>query len=330
MSRQRVLLRADASKSIGFGHFVRSLALANYLKEDYDCYFFTFNPVDLQPSEYQRTEILRVCRYIEISADCYETYDAQFLAELRADDIVVLDNYYFSTEFQKEIRARGCKLVCIDDLHDRHFVADALLTGCPLEISKFSIEPYTLFCSGIEHSFLRPPFLSVGERERRQSAVKKIVLAMGGADPFRLTDKILRILKTLRYNFEISIIAGDTVSVHEDLSEGVKVYQRVNAEAIVRIFSEADLGIFPASTICIEALACSLPAAVGWYVDNQADLYKYGVSHNLFLPLGNLLDYESALIPRIESAVTSNNKIMPSHIDFNKGKQDIINIFRRL
>ena len=41
--------------------------------------------------------------------------------------IVVLDGYHFDTNYQTKIKQKGCKLVCIDDLHDKHFVADIII-----------------------------------------------------------------------------------------------------------------------------------------------------------------------------------------------------------
>jgi spore coat polysaccharide biosynthesis predicted glycosyltransferase SpsG len=53
-----------------------------------------------------------------------------FLSFLKGDEIVFLDNYFFTTDYQREIKERGCKLVCIDDMHDEHYVADVVLGFC--------------------------------------------------------------------------------------------------------------------------------------------------------------------------------------------------------
>ena len=37
--KQRVYFRADGHAKMGLGHVIRSLALAEMLKEDFDCYF---------------------------------------------------------------------------------------------------------------------------------------------------------------------------------------------------------------------------------------------------------------------------------------------------
>ena len=41
---QKIYFRADASATIGYGHFIRTLALADMLKDDFDCTFFSAGP----------------------------------------------------------------------------------------------------------------------------------------------------------------------------------------------------------------------------------------------------------------------------------------------
>ena len=62
--KQKIFFRADADSSIGYGHFVRTLALADILKDNFDCIFFTQTP-----SPYQRQEIENVCRCYPLPSD---------------------------------------------------------------------------------------------------------------------------------------------------------------------------------------------------------------------------------------------------------------------
>ena len=48
---KKIFFRADAGYNIGYGHFVRTLALADILKKDFDCTFFTCHPTKHQINE---------------------------------------------------------------------------------------------------------------------------------------------------------------------------------------------------------------------------------------------------------------------------------------
>lgn len=329
MNPQRIILRADGSGKTGYGHFIRSLALASYLKDDFDCHFSTYNSVEPMPTDYQIAEIAKVCDYVPIVGRNLDEANADFLRELLPDDVVVLDNYYYTTDYQQAIKDKGCKLVCIDDMHDRHMVCDLLLTSCPLKRENFSMEQSSKFVGGIEWAFLREPFLKPLKIRNITKTIEKVVIAMGGADPFHLTDKMIKIVKFVLPEAEIHVMAGDTVEISEESARVAIIHRRINADEIVEMFDNAELGILPASTVCMEAFSRKLPVAAGYYVDNQEEFYKYGVENKLFSPLGNLLDDTSAITDRLREVV-ENNRPLPFVIDFRKQKGKIIQLFKEL
>ena len=154
--KPKIIFRADGGPTIGMGHFIRTLALAEMLKDDFYCIYATQSP-----TYYQINEIEGVCHErIDLPAD--ETHFNVFIDLLKGDEIVVLDNYYFSTEYQRAIKAKGCKLVCIDDMHDKHFVADVIVNHAPISSSNYSATAYTKLLLGFNYALLRQDFLKSG------------------------------------------------------------------------------------------------------------------------------------------------------------------------
>ena len=155
MPNKKVILRADGNSEIGMGHFYRTLALGEMLKNDFECIFATQTPVRQQINELKKT----FGNLINLPAN--DTHFNQFLNHLNGNEIVVLDNYYFDTSYQKKIQDKGCKLVCIDDIHDKHYVADIVINHAPgLNKSVFSTENYTKLLLGLDYTLLRKDFLS--------------------------------------------------------------------------------------------------------------------------------------------------------------------------
>ncbi|MDE7402206.1 MAG: hypothetical protein K2M87_02205 [Muribaculaceae bacterium] len=324
--RPRALLRADAGRSIGFGHYVRTCAMAAYMADDYDCTIFSRNPEGGDLSPFQRSLLGKAgfMAYPDRDAGDLGKYNLWFLDQIRADDLVVLDNYFHTTEYMNQVKRRCRALVCIDDMHDRHFPADAVLTFCPLEERDFDLAPYTRFRGGIEWSFLRLPFLKPLTTTPRDS--ERIVMAMGGADPLGLTEKMLGILSEIAPSKQIDVIAGDTVKVSP--RPGVRIHRGADASEIAGIFDQSSLGIFPASTICVEALSRRLPIAAGYFVDNQEEIYADGVKRGWFMPLGSFRDSSAEIAQRIEPALRNirEGAHTAPQIDFQKTRTELLTL----
>lgn len=297
--KKKVYFRADAGQSIGYGHFIRSLALADMLKDDFDCTFFTQTP-----TEYQKQEAERVCPLVALPAD--DSKFSLFLKQLKGDEIVVLDNYFFTSEYQLQIKQRGCKLVCIDDMHDKHFYADVIINHCINTCNEYAAEPETKFFLGAKWALLRTPFLTSKTTLKDK---RHWVITFGGSDPNNLTMKFVSVLCKLFPEVVISVMVGDGYKYSDTLKSflGVNVLNKLSAQQVADLFSSADNVICSASSVCYEALACGCNVFAGYYVDNQIDFYNNLVSYGLINPLGNLLDDEvdCNLIPSV------NGKSMP-------------------
>jgi len=285
INSRKIFFRADAGPQIGYGHFIRTLALADMLKENSDCVFVTVNPTD-----YQINEMNKVCRFISLQA---ENHFDSFLSLLQGEEIVVLDNYFFTTDYQRKIKKKDCKLVCIDDLHDKHYVADVVINQGVSEQSLFDAENYTRLCLGLEWALLRKPFLeatTLASQRIYSDKTEKITVSFGGADYYGLTEKMIRILLQIDSIKKIDAIVGDSFQFGEEWNNEKKVtlYKQIPAEKISELFLNCDLAILSASTICIEALACGTRVAAGWYVDNQKDFYDYLIRNKYITGLGNI------------------------------------------
>lgn len=235
------------------------------LKDDFECVFYT-----QFPSEYQRKECAKVCKLVELPAD--DTRLQLFLDSLIGDEIVVLDNYFYTTDYQKAIKEKGCKLVCIDDPHGIHYVCDALLSHGSGIASDFDIESKTRLCLGNDWAMLRKPFLRPVDWDHHRN--NDIVVNFGGADPFHITELIVRLLLQLKLNYSIKVILGDKVYLSDECRGSVEALQNLSAEQMAQLFDDSSFGIFAASTVCLEAQSRGLPMIVGYYVDNQEEYYN--------------------------------------------------------
>jgi len=161
--KKRVVFRADGDAEIGYGHFIRTLGIAGLINEDFDCIYAT-----QAPTEYQLNEIHKVCNgVIELSKD--EKHFDEFLTHLKKEDIVVLDNYFFDFDYQLLIKAKGCKVVYIDDYNDRNYICDALINNIPgFPAESFTRKEYTKLYLGTDYALLRKEFFNPELRQIKE------------------------------------------------------------------------------------------------------------------------------------------------------------------
>ncbi len=292
MAKRTIVFRVDGSTTIGMGHFTRTLALAEMLNEHFYCVFAT-----RQPTEYQTSEIGKVCSgQIDLPAD--DSHFDRFLEYLQGNEIVVLDNYYYTTEYQEAIKSKGCKLVCIDDMHDKHFVADIVINHAEgINSNCYSKESYTKLLLGFQHALIRKEFRRpVGKYEKQYSCL----LIMGSADPFNLSKKFIQILKENNLEKPVAVVSASKPEAPE-----VLWFSRLNALEISDLMDKSEFGIFPASTVAIEACARQLPFICGYYVDNQKYIYNGIKKSKLSICIGDLNNLDETLMAESLSLIKS-------------------------
>ena len=279
--KQKVYLRADASASIGYGHFIRTLALADMLKDDFDCTFFTQSP-----SDYQQKEAEKVCPFVSLPSD--DSKFDKFLEYLTGEEIVVLDNYFFTTKYQQQIKHIGCRLVCLDGMMTKHYVSDILINqSLGVTRADFSIEEFTILNTGLQYALLRKPFLDKCNMSKK--TIKQpyhVVICFGGADKFKLTDKVVSALHNLTCIDKITAIVGDAYSGTIQ-KQNIEYKKNLSAEEMSDVLYNADIAILPSSTVLKEALACKTFIISGYFVDNQIQTYKAYSKNNLICGVGD-------------------------------------------
>lgn len=284
MAKRTIIFRADGGPTIGMGHFTRTLALAEMLNEHFLCTYATQKPTD-----YQINEIEKVCHQ-RIDLPDNETHFDDFLNLLKGDEIIVLDNYYFSTDYQRAIRAKGCKLVCIDDLQDKHYVADVVINHAEgIMENSFSKEPYTKLCLGFQYALLRKEFLL--ETPAFNKKKYSCLLMIGGADPLNITVNILSLIEPQNQHLPTVVVVGSSFQNEEQLREipNAVIYKSISSLKALQLMVDSKFGILPASTVAIEACAARLPYICGYFIDNQKLIYNGIKKNKLAVCIDNLL-----------------------------------------
>lgn len=304
---KNIVLRADGNSTIGLGHIYRLLALGGLFKNKHSINFVTSNK-----DEFITKEILSICdkvSYVPEFKYCFP--DKKVTNEeipfdmgdiLTGDEIVITDGYWFGTTYQKEIKKNNSRLICIDDLAQWYFVADAVINHAPnIDANIYKKEPYTKLCLGLDYMILRSAFYAAPSVTRPSDKERCIFLSLGGIDQFGFTTNIVedliekvdvsRILISPNYADDLKKRLYDI----RNLNPGkVEIYENADANTIVDILDKSTHAIVSASNVAIEAVARGIKPLIGYYTNNQLLIYHGLIKINKAIGIGNFHDFDRA------------------------------------
>ncbi|MFD2247650.1 UDP-2,4-diacetamido-2,4,6-trideoxy-beta-L-altropyranose hydrolase [Pontibacter ruber] len=285
--KRRIIFRADGNSRIGLGHVVRSLALADMLRHDFECVFAIQSP-----DRALQEQIRHVCDGIIAlppSSPSEDRFGYELAAYISEEEIVVLDGYNFGTAYQQNIKSRGATLVCIDDIHSYTFVADAVINQAGgMAPEMYTSAPYTKLCLGPAYALLRKPFLEAARTERTFPVGKlRVLLNMGGADPDNHTLRITQELTQLEAIQHIEIIVGSAYPHKMALKNWLEqntnatLHQNLSAREMRDLMRRCALAVTSASGVAYEYCAVGGALYVLQTADNQESMYGFLTGNNL-------------------------------------------------
>lgn len=294
MSLQRIIFRADGSAHIGLGHVIRSLALADMLQGHFELVFAI-----ILPSEALKNQIEEYCNYCIILPKFEDiNTELNYFVEnhLSGREIVVLDGYKFDTRYQQGIKAKGCRLVCIDDINAYTFVADAVINHeGSIKASDYHGSFYTQYYLGFDYVLLRKPFLSAAAanyNNRSNADINTVFVSMGGGDIYNYTAKVVERLLKFDIFKDIHVVVGSAYPYNNELmatgKDNVHIYCNISASEMVSIMQKSHVAICSASSVCYEYMCIKGGLFLILTADNQQHIYQTLLAKNM------ALDFETA------------------------------------
>lgn len=334
MKKHRILFRADGSVIAGYGHVMRLLSLAAMLEGKYRCVFMI-----REPDAFLKEQILSVCdELITLPGTGSYAKEAVSIAgsHLRKDDIVVLDGYNFTTAYQAKLKKSAFRLICIDDLHDKHFVADAVINHSEgIRSSDYSKESYTKVYTGSAYAILRRSFLRPQPHRVPKPGAYSVFISMGGTDQRNYTQQALKRCLSQEKVKQVDVVIGSYYPFRAQLeaiaekekSRKIRIHSGLTEQQMSRLMKGSDAGICSASTISYEY--CSAGGLLFMYqtVDNQKNIYRFLTRSGCAFPASKLKIMNSLLA---DAAAMENYMQNRSRYFSGRSAAALRDIFRRM
>lgn len=292
-----VAFRADGGKSVGMGHIMRCLSLAQTFRRNGNkVYFFSKLDEGIKKVSSEDFDVIRLLsEEKETGGFTYGEHthlakEADMIISLLAKyqiEILIIDTYIVSKDYFLTIKPHVSRLVYIDDVFKSTFPVDIIIngniTGEDLGYEKYYKRQELLI--GPRYNMIRDEFRNLPPRTIRE-IVKEIMITTGGADPYNLTIKFLNILlKEERFkNLRFNVLIGNGFTNYAKLiqvrrqHDNVFLYANSDSASSSRditysevsiIMLRSDLAISAGGSTLYEFASCGTPVMAFIMAENQ-------------------------------------------------------------
>ena len=293
-----VYFRADASATIGSGHVMRCMTLADLVLSFGQVTHFLCrslpqslrefllskgHAVTMLPGSTQSATSGKLAHSAWLGVD--QSDDAKDCIDAIGDqspDWIVVDHYGLDIEWESLLRPHCDQLLVIDDLADRKHDCDVLLDqnlGRSSDDYTGLVSDHCLLLIGPKHALLRPEFAAlraVSMGRRRGVAFERLLISLGGFDNDNVTGKVLDALadSTLPRDCKITVVMGSQAPWLEDVKVRAAAMPQktevvVDVREMASLMSMADLAIGAAGGTAWERACLGLPALMFVLAENQ-------------------------------------------------------------
>jgi UDP-2,4-diacetamido-2,4,6-trideoxy-beta-L-altropyranose hydrolase len=277
-----LVIRADANTSMGTGHVMRCLALAQAWQDAGGEVTFLMAESTPAIEGRLRNEGIRVAR---VSSEAGSLQDARELIacakESRANWAVV-DGYQFGEAYQRAVKESGTKLLLVDDNgHSDFYVADIVLNQNihANEALYAKRDESTRLLLGPQYAMLRREFNKWrGWNREIPEVARKVLVTMGGSDPENVTARVMEALRESGLkDLEVKVVAGGSNPHMNALQEAVrgfpsKVEILHDVNNMPGLMAWADVSVASGGTTTWELCFLGMPSVLMVLAENQSRL----------------------------------------------------------
>ena len=319
----KIAFITEGGLKMGMGHVVRSITLAEELKDSAEICFLT-----------QSDEIV-VNKIKNAEFDAFKLQNDHHIVNRLKDlnpNVVIIDKLNVDEDLVVELKdSLNTKLVIFGNLSKANKYADVVVNaviGSKLKNKKFSDKSTnTIYFCGPRYYVLRKEFYEFKKKGKRLSGkTEKILLIFGGSDPSNLTSKVLNELLHFNADLKIDIILGVHFVYFDELNQVLGKYQTKkknvrlyrNIKNVAELMYKADLVIVSPGVSMFEALCVSTPVIA---------IYQNPLQESWFD--GSIHIFDKTEINKIKDAISNGDFLNPGEdyikeLDIGGGKTEII------
>lgn len=298
---KKIAFRVDGGPTIGMGHIMRSIALAQAFPNDVKLMFITKENESVKKvlNNYD-FEIIYISNNLNYGKE--EIKKAKKIISKKDIDILVTDSYNIEQKYLNQIKNKVDELVTIHDFAPYAFPSDIVINGniyAP-ELDYKSLYDDTKFLLGTDYTLLREEFNNLPQIEIKKE-MKNILITVGGSDLLNLTPKIIKAFQLLEKSIDdlkninkdnviINIVIGSGFDNIEEIIKEVRksnfeISLSFNVKKMSKLMINSDMAISAGGSTLYELAITGTPTISLIQANNQLlvakDMAEKGIIKNL-------------------------------------------------
>jgi UDP-2,4-diacetamido-2,4,6-trideoxy-beta-L-altropyranose hydrolase len=329
----QIAFRVDASATIGTGHVMRCLTLADALKQlGARCTFISRHlPEYLQEiieskghksiqigdrSLLEAIDTLPHAHFLSTSQS-QDAAQTQTILKAICPDWLIIDHYGIDQRWETEMRPLAKKTLVIDDLADRDHDCDLLVDhNLYADMStryRNRIPPTSKALLGVQYAILRSEFKEARQHARaRKGDVRRLFIFFGGMDSSNFTLPVLHALTALSLQgIEVDVVIGSEHPTHDEIQSICKKQAftcHIQTKDMAKLLLTADIAIGAGGSTSWERCCLGLPSLAFIVAPNQEALTLYADRLGLLKAASADIHDTDALHKEIETFIRANNE----------------------
>ncbi len=261
----RALIRCDASPSIGFGHLVRCLALAETLRQGSDCELQFL----LRPDPAAETLISKQgFTYHQLRATTSTAYQEAILTlhAARPFSLFIGDvRDGLPPRAILALKKLGVLTVAIDEPSDYRLMVDLVFYPPIPQVKTMNWQGFSgKIFAGWEYVILRREYAAHLYPSYEQRAPQQLLVSCGASDPAQMTVAIVRALQKITALPPVTVLLGPAAHSGEELRALLQGDERFTciegASSLAPLLCHTRLGIVSFGVTAYECAALAVPA----------------------------------------------------------------------
>jgi UDP-2,4-diacetamido-2,4,6-trideoxy-beta-L-altropyranose hydrolase len=279
-----ILFRTEASQSMGTGHLMRCLALAEICMELGRKAIFVMNEC---PGALKTRVTATGAELVMINDGADATQLFALIKQLQPTGIVI-DGYHFNEHYRQSLSAYGLPVVTMDDGTTQHPLhADVVVNVSPLAKTEdyITIAASARLLLGPSYVSLRSEFRH-GKKSIETTPPKdqRVLITFGGSDPLGLTLPIVvALLDQLPEQVILDVVVGGAVADDDRIDQlaihhANRILLHKNTSAMAELMQRATMAIAAAGSTLWELTYLAIPTIAVVVADNQAVMLRSPLS----------------------------------------------------